>query len=347
MFAEPHRPRISVVVPAFNGASTLPSCLRALRESSYPDFEILVVDDGSGDGSADLAVPLADQVIRGDRQRGVAEARNRGARRATGALLCFVDQDVVVARDTLEKVARFFEARPSAAAVTGILSREHPNADFFSQYKNLYMNYIFSRLPDRVGFLYGSLYAVRKEAFEDHDPETLLPDTELGQRLHAAGKEVYFDRGLEVIHLKKYSMARFFRNDFFIPFVWAEVFVKHRAWKRIGSGGFAHARRGQLLSLGLACLTTLSASAIPLDRRALAPAAGALILWIALNAGFLRFLRRERGWLYSFRAWLVTFLDHHVMTAGVLCGMACALAGRRTNRIAADREAQTESSSQG
>src|SRR6266568_4469370 len=197
-------PRISVVVPSYNGRETLSPCLEALRKSCYPDFEIIVSDDGSTDGSDDLAASRADAVLRGDQHRGVAHARNCGAARATGAILCFVDQDVVVDPDTLGRVAAFFSSHPTAAAVTCILSRRHPNDDFFSQYKNLYMHFIFSELPDRVSFLYGSLYALRRESFEEHDTRTLLPDTELGQRLHRAGKEVYLDKSLEVVHLKKY-----------------------------------------------------------------------------------------------------------------------------------------------
>jgi len=319
-------------VPTFNGASTLQSCLTALKSSDYPDFEVIVADDGSSEDSAALAAGGADRVLRGERQEGVAAARNRGAAAASGTLLCFVDQDVVVARDTLSKVARIFADRPTAAAVTCLLSKEHPHQDFFSQYKNLYMHYIFRGLPDRVSFLYGSFYAVRRDAFEGHDTTTLLPDTELGQRLHRAGKEVVLGRDLEVVHLKKYTPMKFFHNDFFIPFIFGEVFVKHRAWKNVGSGGFAHAKRGQLLSLLLVWLVTSSALLAVVDRRAGFVAGAAAILWIVLNAGFLGFLRRERGWWYALRAWAVTFVDHHVMLVGAACGFVCALGGRQTNR---------------
>jgi len=54
-------------------------------------------------------------------------------------------------------------AHPDCAALTGLLSKEHPNAGFFSQYKNLYMHYIFKKMSERVTFMYGSINAFRKE----------------------------------------------------------------------------------------------------------------------------------------------------------------------------------------
>src|SRR6185436_12964279 len=109
---------------------------------------------------ADIAAEFADRVVRGEAQGGSAAARNRGVAAATGDILCFVDQDVVVAPDTLRSVVRYFVEHPDVAAVTGLLSKTHPNPDFFSQYKNLYMHYIMARMPERVTFLYGSLHAV-------------------------------------------------------------------------------------------------------------------------------------------------------------------------------------------
>jgi cellulose synthase/poly-beta-1,6-N-acetylglucosamine synthase-like glycosyltransferase len=326
-------PRISVVMPVFNGERYLRASLDALRKSDYPDFEIIVSDDRSSDRSAEVAAEFADRVVRSEVQGGSAEARNRGAAGATGEILCFVDQDVVIAPDTLRSVARYLAEHSDVAAVTGLLSKSHPNPDFFSQYKNLYMHYIMARLPERVTFLYGSLHAVRREAYTRHDATSFVDDTELGQRLTRAGKGVALIKQLEVVHLKRFSALQFLRNDFRIPFVWAETFLRYQGLKQMGKGGYAHARNDQILSLFLAASVTACAAAGPFVWKLLPVGAALLVVWMAITLKFILYLGRERGLMFALLSWIVTFVDHQVMLAGALSGLASAALGRKTNRL--------------
>lgn len=85
---------VTVVVPTYNGARHLRSTLDALEAQDHPDVQVLVVDDGSTDASADIAEahPAVDRVLRQE-NRGVAVARNRGLAEAAGRWVGFVDQD--------------------------------------------------------------------------------------------------------------------------------------------------------------------------------------------------------------------------------------------------------------
>ncbi len=85
-------PRISVVVCTYNGARTLRECLQALRALDYPDFEVLVVDDGSTDESAAIARELGFRVVSDGRQ-GLSGARNSGLRAASGEIVAYIDDD--------------------------------------------------------------------------------------------------------------------------------------------------------------------------------------------------------------------------------------------------------------
>lgn len=97
--------RVSFVVPTFRRPDALRSTLNALLRLDYPpgEYEVVVVDDGSGDDTASLVRSLAeaDSRIRyhGQANSGVATARNNGARAATGELLIFLDDDMLVAPD--------------------------------------------------------------------------------------------------------------------------------------------------------------------------------------------------------------------------------------------------------
>ncbi len=104
---------ISVVIPVKDSARDLERCLAALRRSRYSDYECLVVDDGSSDESAAVAERFGCRVIRNQTTRGPAAARNRGAGEARGEILFFIDADVCVAPDSLERVAEHFAEDPA------------------------------------------------------------------------------------------------------------------------------------------------------------------------------------------------------------------------------------------
>lgn len=91
---------LSVVVPIYNVERYLDECLRSLRVQTWTDFEVVMVDDGSKDGSSDIAARFAeqDQRFRLIRQEngGLGAARNTGARHARGEFLTFVDSDDVI-----------------------------------------------------------------------------------------------------------------------------------------------------------------------------------------------------------------------------------------------------------
>lgn len=87
------RVRVSAVVPAYNEAATLPETLDALRRAGCVD-EVIVVDDGSTDGTADAARPYADRVLVHGENRGKGAALETGWRAARGDILLFLDGDL-------------------------------------------------------------------------------------------------------------------------------------------------------------------------------------------------------------------------------------------------------------
>src|SRR3954454_21213490 len=92
----PRRPSLSVVVPVRNGGADFERCLLRLRDSTWTDFELIVIDDGSTDGSAALARRHGALVVHHERPQGPAAARNLGAKVATAPILFFLDADVAV-----------------------------------------------------------------------------------------------------------------------------------------------------------------------------------------------------------------------------------------------------------
>lgn len=85
-------PRISVVVCTYNGSRTLRECLEALGQLDYPDYEVIVVDDGSTDDSARIAKEYPVRLI-STANRGLSAARNTGMDAAKGSIVAYTDDD--------------------------------------------------------------------------------------------------------------------------------------------------------------------------------------------------------------------------------------------------------------
>jgi glycosyltransferase involved in cell wall biosynthesis len=320
---------LSVIVPVYNGERTLRQALLAIHSaigalrSARPviETEIIVVDDGSTDATARIAASAGCTVLSFPANRGLSEARNHGAANSAGEVLVFIDSDAVVRPDALLRVVDAF-TDPEVGAVTCLLDAAHPNADFFSQYKNLYMHYNFSVLPGSVDFLYGTMHAVRRTYFIPYDPTlALTADTDLGQSLQRLGVRILLDKQLLVLHLKRHTLWSFFKNDFQVPYEWGTRFfqnagVTHTLRRR----SYAHASSRQLASL---ILVTLSLSLVPLGAFRLALLL--LFLFYAINGYYLRFLYRQRGLAFLAKSLLILWLDAVVMSAGAAAGMLRAI----------------------
>ena len=105
--------KISIVVPAYNVASYIGGCVDSLLNQSYPDLEVIVVDDGSTDGTFDVVKEMSrrDSRLRVYQQpnRGAAAARNMALSKVTGEYVTFVDGDDTLAPNTLAENIVFLQ----------------------------------------------------------------------------------------------------------------------------------------------------------------------------------------------------------------------------------------------
>ena len=101
---------ISVIIPTYNEQDKIRDCLESLSKQSYGDFEVIVVDDGSKDGTLDLIQDLGFRnyklIILKQDHKGAGAARNLGAKKARGKILVFVDADMTFDKEFLEKLTK-------------------------------------------------------------------------------------------------------------------------------------------------------------------------------------------------------------------------------------------------
>jgi len=109
---------ISVVVPSWNTRGHLEACLTALRRARKPSTEVIVVDNASTDGSAELVAEEFPEhtLIRNERNEGFARGSNQGIRAARGRYVLLLNSDAEVHEDALPALHGFLEAHPDYAA---------------------------------------------------------------------------------------------------------------------------------------------------------------------------------------------------------------------------------------
>jgi len=101
-------PRISVVICAYNAERTMDACLASLRRLRYPDYEVIIVDDGSTDRTRAIALAYPEMRTVSQENRGLSVARNVGCELATGEIVAYTDSDCVVDPDWLTHLAFTF-----------------------------------------------------------------------------------------------------------------------------------------------------------------------------------------------------------------------------------------------
>ena len=323
----PAAPRFSVVVPVRDGAGYLPRTLPPLLAALPPDAELLVCDDGSLDGSAEIARRTGARVVPGDRPGGPGAARNRGARAAQGGLLVFLDADVRVHADTLDRLLGPF-ADAGVAASFGSYDAAPEARSWVSLYKNLAHHFVHQRSREEASTFWAGCGAVRREVFlrlggfDEGYRRPSIEDVELGYRLVAAGHRVRLVREAQVTHLKEWTLASWLVSDLrdrAIP--WARLLRSGRGLPRDLNFTLRDRAASALVGVGL-----LALAAAPLVPPLLGGSAAAFATAAGLDGDFLAFAGRRVSPAFALAAAGFQLLHR---AAGLL-GLAAGWLGRPT-----------------
>ncbi len=215
------QPSISVIVPVYNGGEDFHSCLKHLLAIKSEIKEIIVVADGDTDGSRQLAEKLGLKVIANSLPQGPAQARNQGARIATGNVILFIDADIDVCPDIISKLEKCFQENPDLTAIFGSYDDKPGKTNFLSQYKNLLHHFTHQTANSRATTFWSGCGAIKRDVFMEFQGFSKIykmpsiEDIELGYRLTSAGHKIYLDKSLQVKHLKCWTAISLIKTDFF------------------------------------------------------------------------------------------------------------------------------------
>jgi GT2 family glycosyltransferase len=233
-------PRISVIVCTHDGERTLPLCLDRLLALAYPNFEVIVVNDGSNDRTEEIARRY-DVTLVNTEHRGLAFARNAGAERATGEIVTFLDDDAYPDPDWLHYIAAALMENSHA----GIGGPNIPPPD-----DGLVADCVAAAPGGPIHVLVtdreaehvpGCNMAFRRSALEavggfDEQFRVAGDDVDICWRLQNAGFKLGFSAGAVVMHRRRDSVRRYLRQQY--AYGKAEALLERKWSSRYNRAGY-------------------------------------------------------------------------------------------------------------
>jgi hypothetical protein len=264
---------LSVVIPATDRPATLGAVVAAAERATGAPEELIVVDS--------------------PQNLGPAAARNRGARRARGDVIVFVDADVEVHDDAFQRIRTAFDGDPGLAAIFGSYD-DAPGADgIVSDFRNLLHHHVHHQGAGVATTFWAGLGAIRREVFldlggfdEERFPRPAVEDIELGMRLYERGERAVLDPAIRGKHLKRWTLLSMTKTDLLqrgVP--WLRLVLERRSQSTALNLGWRN-RVGTAASLLLVA---------GLVRRRFWVSGGALALLVGLEGRFYVLLLRRRG----------------------------------------------------
>ncbi len=222
--------KTSVIIPTYNHIEDLRALLDSIAATRLKDYEVLVVDDGSTDGTVKMCRERGDvRLISLEANSGPSRARNIGAARARGELLIFADSDVVLPRDPdlLREMVAVLERTPDIDCVLSIsdIAPRTPSAVAYnySVYHAYYMNALLGGKATACGslmFFTTRLGAIRRSRFRasggfyESLRSVMNEDGEFGARCYHLGYTTYCSARFVHAHRFPTGFPHFMKNYF-------------------------------------------------------------------------------------------------------------------------------------
>lgn len=195
--------KVTVAIPCYNGALCVGRALESVLRQSHPADEILVIDDGSTDSSAEIIRRYPVRLIQHDGNQGLAVARNSAVEAASGDVIVFVDVDAFADSCLLTTLLKHYnDPRVGGVGGQGIESNIHSLTD---RWRRAHASQNHGQRSKDVEFLHGLCMSFRLTALREvggFNPafRTNAEDVDIGIRLNAAGYRLCYEPEAKVYH---------------------------------------------------------------------------------------------------------------------------------------------------
>ena len=323
--------RISIIIPNYNGSSTIGTCIEAALASQYGNFEVVVVDDCSSDTSVDIITRYPCRLIRMERHSGAGAARNRGAKNSRGEILFFTDADCLIRKDALG-FANKAVAEQAGAVIGGTYTPLPFDDDFFSAFQSLFIHYSETKKqePDYIAghamVIDARLFARSNGFIEKNIP--IPEDVAFSHQLRRAGLRLVMRPEIQVMHVFNFTFMKSLRNGFRKSMQWTRYSLANR--DLLADSGTASVE----LKVSVACffLSVLLAIAALFREELFSLAAIACLFAfnLVVSRGQIALFVREKGFFFSLGSALYWAWGYPlVVGAGAFAGMVKHVLGPR------------------
>lgn len=213
-------PKVFVVIVNYNARETLSECLASVFHSDYPNFEVVLLDNASTDGSLELAKNNFSRVnfIQSGKNSGFAAGNNLGIRFALEKMADYVfllNPDAMVEKNTLSFLISQAEKNPSAGLFSPVIFQDRSARVWFAgglidwpKMKTIHLTNILSETPYATEYLSGCAMLIRKEVFKktelfDEDYFLYWEDADFSWRARKNGFELLIVPQARVFHFEK------------------------------------------------------------------------------------------------------------------------------------------------
>jgi glycosyltransferase involved in cell wall biosynthesis len=223
--------RISVIIPNYNGSSTIGKCLEAAFSSEYDNFDIIVTDDCSTDNSAEIIKGFPCKFISLDKHSGASKARNAGAKNSSGEVLFFIDADCLLQKNTLASVNKTFLAGEDSI-IGGTYTVIPYDNSFFSAFQSIFINYSETKkeppdyMPAHAMVISSEIFMKSKGFQENFLP--ILEDVEFSHRLRKMGYKLTMNSEILVQHIFNFTLIKSMKNAFRKSLYWTIYSLKNK-----------------------------------------------------------------------------------------------------------------------
>lgn len=196
--------RISVIVPTYNEEKSIARCLDSLKNQTFKDYELVIVDGHSKDRTIEIAKKYTDRIIF-DEGRGTPAARNLAVKAVKSEIVAFIDADTTVPNDWLEVVDSSF--KKGVVGVGGPLLPE--GGSFADEIIFFIAADLIRRFSSKLGSHHfsGANCAFLREAYEKsggyREDMDMLDDVEFSMRMKKYGKEIFEPKMLAVNSIRR------------------------------------------------------------------------------------------------------------------------------------------------